>query len=57
MRGKSRGGTTLPYDYLVIATGSRNVPEEVPGLAEGGHHFYSAEAAKALGAALESFAA
>lgn len=49
------GGTTLPYDFLVIATGSRNVPEEVPGLAEGGHHFYSAEAAVRLGRELERF--
>jgi sulfide:quinone oxidoreductase len=46
------GGTVLPYDFLVIATGSRNVPEEVPGLAEAGHHFYSAAAALALGKAL-----
>jgi sulfide:quinone oxidoreductase len=52
---KASGGTTLPYDYLVIATGSRNNPDEVPGLAEEGHHFYSAEAARKLGAAIESF--
>jgi sulfide:quinone oxidoreductase len=49
------GGTTLPYDYLVIATGSRNFEEEVPGLAEGGHHFYSADAAVKLGRELERF--
>jgi sulfide:quinone oxidoreductase len=54
-RAVATGGTTLPYDYLVIATGSRNVPEEVPGLAEGGHHFYSADAARRLGDALASF--
>jgi sulfide:quinone oxidoreductase len=48
------GGTALPYDFLVIATGSRNTPEDVPGLAEAGHHFYSAEAALALGRALDN---
>lgn len=48
-------GAALPYDYLVVATGSRNVPEDVPGLAEGGHHFYSAEAAVQLGKALADF--
>lgn len=49
------GGTVLPYDYLVIATGSRNDESEVPGLAEGGHHFYSAEAAVKLRKALDRF--
>jgi sulfide:quinone oxidoreductase len=29
-------GTAVPYDYLVIATGSRPAPEEVAGLPEGG---------------------
>lgn len=51
----AEGGTVLPWDYLVVATGSRNFPEEVPGLVEGGHHFYSAEAALALGRELERF--
>jgi sulfide:quinone oxidoreductase len=26
------GGQVLPYDYLIIATGTRTVPEETPGL-------------------------
>lgn len=47
-------GEALDYDFLVIATGSRNVPECVPGLAEAAHHFYAAEAALALGAALNA---
>lgn len=51
----SGSGTELSYDYLVIATGSRNNLEEVPGLAEGGHHFYSADAAERLGKALREF--
>jgi sulfide:quinone oxidoreductase len=49
----AESGTVLSYDFLVIATGSRNHPEEVPGLAEGGYHFYSAEDAKRLGKALQ----
>jgi sulfide:quinone oxidoreductase len=51
----AEGGTALPYDFLVIATGSRNAPEDVPGLVEAGHHFYSAEAALQLGRALADF--
>jgi sulfide:quinone oxidoreductase len=51
----AEGGTALPYDFLVIATGSRNAPEDVPGLVEAGHHFYSAEAALKLGRALADF--
>ncbi len=46
---------TVEYDYLVIATGSRVTPEDVPGLAEGAHHFYTEEAAFKLHAALEEF--
>lgn len=45
----------LLYDYLVVATGSRVAPEDVPGLPEGGHHFYTEEAAWKLHAALEEF--
>jgi sulfide:quinone oxidoreductase len=48
-------GTTHPYDYLVIATGARLAPETVPGYSEGAHHFYSAEAALRLHAALRDF--
>lgn len=51
----AESGTALSYDFLVIAAGSRNHSEEVPGLVEGGHHFYSAEAAYRLGKALETF--
>lgn len=52
---KLEGGQTLPYDSLVIATGSRPTPEDVEGLQEAGHHFYTEAAALALKAALESF--
>ena len=45
----------LYYDYLVIATGSRIVPEEVKGLKEGAHHFYEVDAAEKLRQALKTF--
>jgi sulfide:quinone oxidoreductase len=48
-------GRLLEYDYLVLATGSRIVPEEVPHFAEEAHHFYTAEAATRLRQALDAF--
>lgn len=48
-------GTTYPYDMLVIATGARIVPEALPGFVAAAHHFYSAEAALRLHAALREF--
>jgi sulfide:quinone oxidoreductase len=48
-------GVTFPYDTLVVATGARLAPEAVPGYAEGAQHFYSAEAALRLHAALRDF--
>lgn len=47
---------TVPYDYLVIATGSCPMPKEVAGLAEGRHHFYTEPAAVNLRQALSNFA-
>ena len=49
-----RGGA-LPYDYLVVATGARLVPEQVPGMVEGAHDFYSLAGALRLREALRSF--
>lgn len=49
------GGESLPYDYLVIATGSRMALEDLPGFAEGAQHFYTEEAAFRLHAQLEEF--
>ncbi|QCC50910.1 NAD(P)/FAD-dependent oxidoreductase [Halapricum salinum] len=45
----------LSYDHLVLATGANLVPEEVPGLVDGGHHFYSPEGAEALREELADF--
>ena len=47
-----------PYDYLVLATGARLVPSDLPGLdgTEGKwHHFYSAEGSLQLRQALQTF--
>jgi sulfide:quinone oxidoreductase len=48
-------GLELAYDQLVVATGSRIVPEEIPHFAEEAHHFYSAEASLELRRALDTF--
>jgi sulfide:quinone oxidoreductase len=53
-------GTVLPYDVLVVATGSRLVPEETEGLLGAGwmervFTFYDLEGAAALEAALATF--
>ena len=48
-------GASLGYDYLVLASGSRIVPEEIPYFKEEAHHFYTAEAARLLRGALDAF--
>jgi sulfide:quinone oxidoreductase len=50
-----RSGDSLHYDQLVIATGSRLVPETIADFEEEAHHFYSAEAAARLRKALDAF--
>ncbi|MFB6123284.1 MAG: NAD(P)/FAD-dependent oxidoreductase [Haloferacaceae archaeon] len=50
-----RDGGPLDYDYLVLATGATLVPEETPGLVEGGHHFYGPDGAETLRDALATF--
>jgi sulfide:quinone oxidoreductase len=47
--------TPVDYDHLVLATGSTLAPEEIPGLAEGGHDYYSEDGAVALREELLSF--
>ena len=54
------GGAELAYDFLVIATGSRIVPEETEGLTEEGWQetafdFYTLDGAAKLEGALESW--
>lgn len=53
-------GDALPYDYLVIATGTSPRPDQTPGLdsewwGRSIHTFYTLEGATALGEALEGF--
>jgi sulfide:quinone oxidoreductase len=48
-------GTTVAYDHLVLATGSRIVPEEIPHFDSEAQHFYTAEAALRLRQALDAF--
>jgi sulfide:quinone oxidoreductase len=50
-----KGGRALQYDYLVLATGSRIMPEEIADFETQAHHFYSAPAAKRLRVALDAF--
>jgi len=49
------GGERVGYDWLVVATGSRIVPEEIPHFTEEAYHFYGADAAAELRTALDAF--
>jgi sulfide:quinone oxidoreductase len=42
---KTKSGKTFGYDIMAIATGSRPMPEEIPGLAENAEQFYTEETA------------
>jgi sulfide:quinone oxidoreductase len=48
-------GAAIPYDYLVLATGSRVVPEEIEHFEAEAQHFYTASAALRLRHALDAF--
>lgn len=54
-------GRSLPYDYLVIATGVTPRPDQTPGMLDGGQwrtsifDFYSYDGALALAKAMETF--
>ncbi len=52
---QTESGKSFGYDYLVIATGSRIRPENVPGMAEGAEWFYDLEGARKMRAALRDF--
>jgi sulfide:quinone oxidoreductase len=50
----ARGGS-IEWDYLVMATGARLVPEQIPGLVQGSQEFYSLEGAQRLREVLRRF--
>src|SRR6266545_2582765 len=48
-------GGSLPFDYLLLATGARLVPDQIPGLVQAAHEFYSLQGALRLREALRGF--
>ena len=52
---KTKSGRTFGYDLIAIATGSRPVPEEIPGLAENSINLYTEEAALKFWKAINAF--
>ncbi|WP_336136126.1 NAD(P)/FAD-dependent oxidoreductase [Natronomonas amylolytica] len=54
-RLRCREGRSLEYDHLVLATGSTLAPEEIPGLEDAGHNYYSESGAETLREELLSF--
>ncbi|HTQ74295.1 MAG TPA: FAD/NAD(P)-binding oxidoreductase [Burkholderiales bacterium] len=54
-RVKTKSGKTHGYDILVVATGSRPVPEMIPGLAENAETFYTEATALKMFKRLQAF--
>jgi sulfide:quinone oxidoreductase len=59
-RVKLEDGTTLDYDYLVVASGTHARPDQTPGLMDEGwrdsvHEFYTVEGALALSERLKTW--
>lgn len=52
---KAKSGRTFDYDILAIATGSRPVPELIPGLVENSETFYTEETALKMFRRLREF--
>jgi sulfide:quinone oxidoreductase len=48
-------GETMPFDHLVIATGSRILPEAIESFETEAYHFYTAQASARLRKALDAF--
>lgn len=51
----TKSGRTHAYDILIIATGSRMMPESIPGLAENAETFYTEESALKMFKRLREF--
>ncbi len=51
----TEGGNTHVYDIIVIATGSRMMPKEIPGLNEAAEFFYTEETAVKMFKSLREF--
>jgi len=51
----TESGKTYEYDYLVLATGSRIMPQNIPGMVEGAHWFYDLDGARKMRDALDAF--
>jgi len=54
-RVKTKNGKTIGYDLMVIATGSRAMPELIPGLAENAETFYTEQSALKMFKRLQQF--
>lgn len=52
---RTQSGRVFGYDILVIATGSRMVPEDIPGMSEGAEFFYTEASALKLFRRLREF--
>ncbi len=50
-----KSGISIPYDYLVIATGAHYDLDSVPGFKEGAYHYYNEEGILELRRALDEF--
>lgn len=48
-------GSTLDFDYLVVALGARTVPESIEGSADMAHDLYSVEGSRSIEASLDAF--
>ena len=51
----TESGKEFPYDYCVLATGSRIMPQNIPGMEEGAHWFYDLDGARKMRDALDNF--